>query len=92
MRFEWDENKRQENLKRHGIDFLAAIEAFNGPLITQEDNRFEYDEERFTTLGLFHGDVIVVIHSYTSENAIRIISVRKANKHEQKIFYTQIGN
>jgi len=92
MKFEWDEDKRQANIRQHNIDFLAAIEAFEGPLMTKEDTRFEYDEERYISFGLYRERVIVIIHTYPHENSVRLISVRKAKKYEQKIFYTEIGN
>ena len=43
MRFEWDEAKRQQNLKDHGIDFVDAPKVFAGPTFTFEDDRFTYE-------------------------------------------------
>ena len=51
MRFEWDEAKRRSNIRRHGIDFLAARVVFAGRTMTLVDDRFDYEEPRFLTLG-----------------------------------------
>ena len=52
MRYEWDEAKRQANLRKHGIDFAEIERVFAGPTFTIWDDRFEYDEPRFLTFGL----------------------------------------
>ena len=51
MKFEWDENKRQSNLHKHGIDFQEVHEIFNNPMLRRIDNRFDYDEDRWIALG-----------------------------------------
>lgn len=63
MRFTWDENKRQSNLKKHGFDFRDAESVFAGEIVTVEDTRYEYREERFATLGSLYGR-IVLHHPY----------------------------
>ena len=55
MRFTWDEVKRRQNLKDHGLDFVDAKQVFDGATFTFEDDRFRYDEKRFVTLGLLEG-------------------------------------
>ena len=55
MRFEWDEAKRRSNIKRHGIDFADLAEVFRAEVVTLVDARFDYDEDRFLTLGLLKG-------------------------------------
>jgi uncharacterized DUF497 family protein len=47
MKFAWDETKRKSNLTKHALDFIDAIEVFEGATITIEDSRFEYGEQRF---------------------------------------------
>ena len=42
MRFEWDENKNDSNVKRHGIDFQDPKNIFDGHTLTIEDDRFDY--------------------------------------------------
>ena len=53
--------------------------------MTFEDRRFGYGEERFVTLGPL-GDVLVAIVRAETENHIRVISIRKADRHEQAIY------
>jgi uncharacterized DUF497 family protein len=78
-RFEWDEAKRFANIEKHGIDFADVPSMFDGDVITIEDERFDYDETRYITLGMTKFHVLVVAHT-DSHNVIRIISARKANK------------
>ena len=52
MRFEWDEAKRQSNIQKHGIDFVGIEKALAGITLTILDDRFDYGESRFITLGL----------------------------------------
>ena len=88
-RFTWSERKRRQNLTRHGIDFVDAPAVFEGPTYTFEDNRFEYLEQRYVTLGLRAGIVVSIVHMETLEE-IRIISFRKATIREQEIYFAQI--
>lgn len=89
MEFEWDDSKRISNLRKHGIDFLDVPAVFGEAIVTVEDDRFNYGEERFVTFGLLQGHVIAVVHT-ENEDYIRIISVRKATKHEQENYFRQI--
>ncbi|MGC9396041.1 MAG: BrnT family toxin [Anaerolineae bacterium] len=89
MRFEWDEQKRGNNIRKHSIDFRDAIAIFAGDTVTMEDTRFDYGEQRFVSLGLLKGRVIVVVHT-EDKDVIRLISARKATKYEQKIYYKRI--
>lgn len=89
MKFEWDENKRQTNITKHGIDFIDARKIFDYDTVTIEDNRFNYGEQRFIAIGLLNGKTIVVVHTEIS-NKIRIISARKATKNEQQIYFNEI--
>ena len=91
MRFEWDEAKRQLNLRRHGIDFADVEIVFAGETATILDDRFSYDEPRFLTIGLLWGRLISVAHT-ESEEVIRVISVRKATKNEEIIYFKEIKN
>jgi len=66
MRFEWDEAKRRANLNRHGFDFLRVEEVFgNKTSFTLLDDRFNYGEIRFLTLGLLDGRVVAIAHTET---------------------------
>ncbi|MGL5135058.1 MAG: BrnT family toxin [Planktothrix sp.] len=91
MEFEWDEAKRLTNLRKHGIDFIDVAIVFEGDIVTVEDERFNYGEQRFVTLGLLQRRVVVIVHT-ERENFTRIISARKATKYEQQIYFEQLSN
>ena len=91
MRFEWDEAKRRSNIQRHGIDFGDVETVFVGETATILDDRYDYVETRFLTLGLLRGRVIAISHTETDE-VIRIISARKALKDEEITYFNEIKN
>lgn len=91
MRLSWDENKRKANLRKHGLDFRDSSKVFDGFTFTFEDDRFEYGEQRFITLGVVQNMAVVITHTDHDE-AIRVISMRKATKHEQKIYFQSLQN
>ncbi len=91
MQYEWDEAKRQSNIQKHGIDFLGIEKVFAGQTITIMDDRIDYGEARFVTLGLLQGRVVVIAHTETDE-VIRIISVRKATKHEEISYFKEVAD
>lgn len=88
MKFTWHEAKRKSNLTKHGLDFAQAGKVFSGTTFTFEDDRFDYGEQRFVTIGLLD-DVVVIVHIETAEE-IRIISMRRANKHEQGLYFKNL--
>lgn len=83
MVYEWDNNKAQSNRQKHGIDFADAISVFaDNAAITILDDYL--DEERFVTIGIDAlGRILVVIYTWR-ENNIRLISARKATRHERQ--------
>lgn len=89
MRFEWDEEKRTANLRKHGIDFADVEDVFADEVYTIVDDRFDYGEIRYLSLGLLFGEVIAISHTETDE-IIRLISARKAEKHEQETYFKAI--
>ena len=91
MRFSWDDKKNKANLKKRGIDFTDAEAVFAGLVLTFEDDRFEYGEHRFVTVGMLNDIVVVIAHTETDKE-FRIISMRKATKNEQEIYFQEIAN
>lgn len=91
MKFTWDEAKRKSNFVKHGIDFADAKIVFSGATFTFEDDRFGYGEQRFITLGMLYDTVVVIAHTERND-VIRIISMRKATKNEQKIYFQGFTN
>ena len=85
MKFEWDEAKNRQNIKKHGIDFADAWQLFEHTLFVWRDDRFDYDEERQIGLGMLN-DMMVVFVAFVEKSAdtIRVVSMRKAKKHERE--------
>ncbi|WP_234477023.1 BrnT family toxin [Paraburkholderia nemoris] len=84
VRFEWDELKNQINIRKHGIDFRDAVDVFDHPVLTAIDQREDYGEERWIALGWMAAIVGVVVYVERNADVFRIISARKATKHEIK--------
>jgi uncharacterized DUF497 family protein len=83
MRFEWDENKNQANIKKHGIDFETASEAFSDPKSITRFDRTVGTESRFHLIGKVRG-ILIILVAFTKRNSnIRIISARSAGKDKE---------
>lgn len=88
MKFEWDEEKNQINIKKHAISFEQALHVFTDPMyIEMYDFEHSVDEDRYVALGKV-GDVLFVVFTERRE-AIRIISARLATEAERRIYYDQ---
>ena len=86
-----DDAKRLSSLQKHGIDFIDVPPVFDSDILTVEDARYRYGEQRFVTFGLLQGRLIAVVHT-ECESRIRLISARKATKYEQRIYFEQLSN
>lgn len=89
LHFEWDDRKAAANITKHGVSFEEARSVFvdeRAKLISDPDH--SEDEDRFVLLGLSSAlRLLLVCHCYRSENnAIRIISARKATAKESKSY------
>ncbi len=91
MKYEWHEAKNRKNIAKHGLSFEDAEQVFSGPCVTFEDTRFSYGEDRFVTLGLLAGRLVVIAHARRDEGT-RIISMRKGNRREQEIYKKRLGS
>ena len=92
MRFEWDEEKNRENVRKHGLDFADAWQIFDVPMLTTLDTKEDYGEDRFLGIGFLKNFVVVVVYTEPKEETTRIISLRKALKHERKQFEEALRN
>jgi uncharacterized DUF497 family protein len=90
VNFEWDEDKNRKNIRKHGLSFEDAYQVFRTALPTELDLRDRYGEERWTGIGLLGNRIVVVTFTRPDEDIIRIISLRKALKHERKKFEEEI--
>lgn len=89
MEYEWNNNKNQTNLEKHGLNFQDAWLIFSGKTITFKDDRQNYGEDRFITLGELKNRVVVVVHTQRGL-VMRIISMRKANEREKQIYFKRL--
>ena len=85
MTIEFDEAKRAATLEARGLDMARAGEVLAGATLTVEDDRRDYGEDRFITIG-FLDDVMVVLVWTPRDGAYRIISIRKANERERTLY------
>ena len=90
MRFEWDPEKSEDNLKERGFDFAFAAQIFDGPTLEMRDRRRDYGEVRMVAIGL--ADEIALTTVFTDriaddgETVWRIISARRSNRRERKAY------
>ena len=85
MSIELDAAKRKATLEARGLDMARGDEVFAGATLTIEDDRKDYGEDRFITIGFLDGRMVVLV--WTPRNdTLRIISMRKANEREQTLY------
>ena len=90
MLFEWDENKRLANLKKHGLDFYDVKPIFMDPKkVTFVDNRKNYGEKREITVGMKDNKLLTSVCHTSRNGKVRIISFRYASQKERKMYYGQ---
>jgi len=88
-KFQWDDLKADETYAKHGVSFVAARDVFRDPFaVEQLDDRENYGEDRFTIIGMACGRLLFVAYTMRGE-AIRIISARGAEPHEQREYHEQ---
>ncbi len=87
MKFEWNRDKADLNLKKHGVSFGEASTVFNDPLsITFPDPDHSYGEERYIIMGLSSAGRVVVVHHTERGDGVRIISAREATRKERRFY------
>jgi uncharacterized DUF497 family protein len=85
MELEWDDDKNTKNLLKHGFHFLDVPQIFSDYYLEKLDAREDYGEDRWITLGIIHGVVVVLV--YTERNGkLRPISLRKATAQERDVY------
>lgn len=89
--FSWDDAKNLSNQQKHGISFELAKLAFNDPLHLTRQDRIENGEQRWQTIGMVEGVILILVaHTWLDsddgEEHIRIISARRTTKQERKIY------
>ena len=87
MEFEWDVDKNKLNQKKHQISFEEAAEIFRYPTFEVADTRVDYGETRYIAIGSNNKLIIITVVYTEREGKIRLISARRANKQEKKLYY-----
>jgi uncharacterized protein len=91
LEFEWDSAKARANLAKHGVAFEAVFAFEWDSYLRSVDNRMDYGEERIQALGKIKGRVHVLVYAMNNNN-IRVISLRKANIREVRIYDRHLQN
>jgi uncharacterized protein len=87
--FEWDDDKAAANWRTHGVAFHLAVKAFRDPFgVERIDDRENHGEKRINLLGMCEGVILHVTYTERGEH-IRLISARRAEKHEQDNYYRE---
>jgi uncharacterized DUF497 family protein len=85
VELEWDEPKRQVTLELRGLDFDDARTVFSGKILTLEDDRLDYGETRYQTIGELRGKIVMIVWTSRGERR-RIISMRVCNEQERRSY------
>ena len=84
MRFEWDPEKAEANLRAHGVSFAEAVTVLEDDFALTREDPDAVEEPRSVTLGLSNlANLLVVVYAYREPDIIRIISTWKANKRQR---------
>lgn len=87
--FEWDRDKAVANWQKHGVSFEEAMGAFRDPFAIEiVDDRMDYGEERINLISIYNGVILHVTYTERGDR-IRLISARRATKHERNEYYRQ---
>ncbi len=77
----WDEQKRQENRRKHGLDFAGCDAVFDHPVFTMDDRREAYHEQRINLIGWLNGQFVHLTYTERGDD-LHVISLREATPHE----------
>jgi hypothetical protein len=86
VQFDWDEAKNRRNVAKHRIHFETAILVFEDPHAFVRYDRIVDGEERWQTIGMINGLVVLLVVHTVDDDLIRIISARKATPRERRIY------
>lgn len=89
MEFTWDENKRKQNIDKHNVDFRDVVFFWDNTMLVLEDERYAYGEPRFVAIGTLYQRVMVLVYTLR-DDAVRVISFRKANAREVTLYEQRI--
>lgn len=88
LKFEWDEEKNQENIKKHGVSFETASYVFEDENYMEiYDVEHSIDEDRYIAIG-YVDNVLFVVYTERKET-VRLISARTATESERRLYFDQ---
>ena len=90
MKFEWDEEKRREVLEKRGVDVLYAALIFENDVLTKVDDREDYGESRYISLGLVDDEPYIVVHTPRGE-ATRLITAWKGGRKSYETYKNRVS-
>lgn len=90
MRFDWDEEKNQANIKKHGVDFETARRIFEGITITAIDDRQDYGEVRAISIGVVDNVAFLAVVHTDRKGITRLISARPASRRERRRYEQEL--
>jgi uncharacterized DUF497 family protein len=89
MEISYDPEKRAKTLAERELDFEDAVQVFAGVALTIEDDRRDYGETRFQTMGVLNDHLVMIVWTQREET-LHIISMRKCNDREKKKFESRM--
>ena len=90
MKITYDPAKRNWTLRKRGLDFEDAAEVFAGLTLTLLDERQDYGEDRYQTIGLLDDQVVMVVWTPRGQDR-RVISMRRCNARERDFFHEEVA-
>jgi uncharacterized protein len=92
VKISFDPAKRKRNLAKHGLDLADGAEVLAGRCLDRLDDRRDYDEDRWLSIGTLRGTVVACAWAEAGEDEPRIISLRKADKDEEEDWFRTYGD
>ena len=83
----WNEAKRRENIRKHGLDLAELKPVFDHPMISVEDARQSYGELRVQSLGMWQGRIVFLVWTPRGDDVVHIISCRYADRKETDAYF-----
>ena len=87
----WDKAKDKANQEKHGISFEEVYHIFDGPVFSFTDDRHDYGEKREISIGALQEAVVIVVVHTDRYGKTLLISARRANRNERRMYYDHIG-
>lgn len=87
VKIEFAPEKRETVLRERGLDLADASELLSGDCLTEADDRFDYGEDRWISVGPLGGDVVACVWTDRGDQVVRVITMWKATRHEQERYF-----